>query len=72
MRLWDENPRLPILFISGNPPESLEPGVTLEAGWNFLRKPFSVTELLERIDAPLRLANIGSAEDKRESTAEPR
>src|SRR6188474_2990379 len=39
MRLWERDPALPILFISGNPPESLEPGVSLEPGRNYLRKP---------------------------------
>jgi DNA-binding response OmpR family regulator len=45
-RLWEQDQTLPILFISGNPPDGLEPGVTLEPGKNYVRKPFTVTELL--------------------------
>jgi len=30
VRLWEQEPTLPILFISGYPPEDLARGVTLE------------------------------------------
>jgi DNA-binding response OmpR family regulator len=49
VRLWEQVPTLPILFISGHPPEDLAPGVTLELGQNFLRKPFKLAELLDMI-----------------------
>ena len=52
-RLWEQEPMLPILFISGHPPENLAPGVTLELGRNFLRKPFKVAELLDTIQGML-------------------
>ena len=53
VRLWEQEPTVPILFISGYPPENLAPGVTLELGRNFLRKPFKVAELLDTIQGML-------------------
>jgi two-component system, cell cycle sensor histidine kinase and response regulator CckA len=53
LRLWETDPSLPVVFISGNPPEALEPGVTLEPGKNYLRKPFLVQDLLDLIKSHL-------------------
>lgn len=49
LRLWETDPSLPVLFISGNPPEALEGGVLLQSGKNYLRKPFAIDELLSLI-----------------------
>jgi len=56
VQLWAQEPTLPILFISGNPPEDLAPGVKLELGQNFLRKPFKLAELLDTIQQMLERA----------------
>ena len=61
VRLWEYDPELPILFISGNPPENLAPGVTLECGRNFVRKPFTVTELLDTIQHRLEHVYLPSS-----------
>ena len=49
LRLWHQNPTLPIIFMSGYPPETLGPEITLELGKNFVRKPFTITDLLNTI-----------------------
>jgi two-component system cell cycle sensor histidine kinase/response regulator CckA len=53
LRLWEIQPKMPIIFISGNPPEALEPGIELEPFKNFLRKPFTVEDLLQTIRCKL-------------------
>jgi two-component system, cell cycle sensor histidine kinase and response regulator CckA len=53
LRLWETNPHLPIVFMSGNPPEALEAGINLELRKNFLRKPFTVEDLMETIKGKL-------------------
>lgn len=47
VKLAQQKPGLPVLFISGNAPNHLQSVVTLREGDNFLRKPFSL-ETLER------------------------
>lgn len=42
-------PGLPILFMSGNSPVSVEPAIELHEGVNFLRKPFHPEALLELV-----------------------
>ena len=53
VRLLELKSGLPIIFLSGNPPASLEPGVVLEEGKNFLRKPFSIADLNNALEAQL-------------------
>jgi two-component system, cell cycle sensor histidine kinase and response regulator CckA len=43
-------PELPILFMSGNIPEALEPGIELEEGRNFIQKPFRMPELVAAVE----------------------
>jgi two-component system, cell cycle sensor histidine kinase and response regulator CckA len=52
VKLAQQKPGLPVLFISGNAPNHLESVVPLHEGVNFLRKPFSL-ETLERAIAKL-------------------
>jgi len=52
VKLAQQKPGLPVLFISGNAPNHLQSVVTLREGENFLRKPFSL-ETLERAIAKL-------------------
>ena len=52
-RLWKRKPDLPIIFYSGYPPQTLEPGINLEPGKNFLSKPFAFEELLEIVNKQL-------------------
>jgi DNA-binding response OmpR family regulator len=49
LRLLEISPHLKIIFMSGNTPGSLETGIQLEIGKNFLQKPFSIQELRECI-----------------------
>lgn len=52
VKLAQQKPGLPVLFISGNAPNHLQSMVPLREGENFLRKPFSL-ETLERAIAKL-------------------
>ncbi|HVK57963.1 MAG TPA: response regulator [Candidatus Kapabacteria bacterium] len=52
VKLAEEKPGLPVLFISGNSPQQIQSLVPLHEGENFLRKPFSL-ESLERAIAKL-------------------
>ena len=52
VKLTEQKPGLPVLFISGNAPNQLQTVVPLQEGVNFLRKPFSL-ESLERSIAKL-------------------
>jgi len=52
VKLSEQKPGLPVLFISGNAPNQLQSVVPLREGENFLRKPFSL-ETLERAIANL-------------------
>jgi two-component system, cell cycle sensor histidine kinase and response regulator CckA len=52
-RLWKQKPDLPIIFYSGYPPQTLEPGITLEPGKNFLCKPFVLEELIAIVNRQL-------------------
>ena len=52
LKLSEQKPGLPVLFISGNAPNHLESVVPLREGENFLRKPFSL-DTLERAIAKL-------------------
>ena len=54
-RLWKQKPDLRIIFYSGYPPQTLEPGITLEPGKNFLNKPFVLDELIAIINEQLAL-----------------
>ena len=42
-----EKPNLKILLISGNDPGSLECMIPINAGFNYLQKPFTVSEMRE-------------------------
>lgn len=52
VKLLEQKPGLPVLFISGNAPNHVHSVVPLSEGENFLRKPFSL-ETLERAIANL-------------------
>jgi two-component system, cell cycle sensor histidine kinase and response regulator CckA len=52
VKLMEDKPGLPVLFISGNAPNHIESVVPLEEGRNFLRKPFSL-ETLENMISTL-------------------
>src|SRR3954470_1573774 len=55
LRLIEIRPSLKYILMSGNPPASLETGLPLEPGKNFLQKPFSIAELRQCIDHQLQL-----------------
>jgi len=44
--LLEKQPDLPVIFMSGNPPQSLETAIPIEPGRNFLQKPFLMHELM--------------------------
>ena len=50
-----DKPSLQVLFISGNDPHSLDSIIPLECGFNFLQKPFSVSDM-QRILGRLALS----------------
>ena len=52
VKLFESQPALRVLFISGNAPNHVESAVQLDEGVNFLRKPFSI-ETLERTIATM-------------------
>ena len=52
VKLSEQKPGLPVLFISGNAPNQVQSVVALREGENFLRKPFSL-ETLENAIAHL-------------------
>jgi signal transduction histidine kinase/ActR/RegA family two-component response regulator len=54
--------RIPILFISGYPSGDLVDQGVLRSGVEYLRKPFAIAELIERIRAmlPQQAANVGT------------
>lgn len=54
VKLLEQKPRLPVLFISGNAPAQIHSVVTLREGENFLRKPFSSETLEKTISTLLR------------------
>lgn len=45
LRLAEIKPALRVILMSGNSPDSLEGGIAIEDGVNFLRKPFSIVDL---------------------------
>jgi two-component system cell cycle sensor histidine kinase/response regulator CckA len=47
LRILRQEPDLKFVLMSGNPPSSLEAEFPLEEGVNFLRKPFSMSQLKE-------------------------
>jgi two-component system cell cycle sensor histidine kinase/response regulator CckA len=54
-RLLEQKPSLKVLYMSGNPMDSVESGVVLEEGVNFIHKPFSgraLVALVQRILSP--------------------
>ena len=53
LRLVEINPGLKVVMMSGNAPDSLETGIPIEEGKNFLRKPFLIDELRECVDYQL-------------------
>jgi len=53
LRLLELNPALKVILMSGNTPTSLESGIPLKAGENFLQKPFSIQELKDCIQRKL-------------------
>ena len=54
VRLGNQKPGLPVLFISGNAPNHVKSVVPLNEGENFLRKPFSLETLENAIAKLLR------------------
>ena len=58
LRLLERRPNLKYILMSGNSPASLETGLPLEHGKNFLQKPFSIVELRQCIDNQLQLQAI--------------
>jgi len=50
LRLRNDKPQLNVLFISGNEAESLQSAIPLEAGRNFLQKPFTVADIRKTVD----------------------
>src|SRR5690242_17061992 len=54
VKLSEEKPGLPVLFISGNSPSHVQSVVPLREGENFLRKPFSLDTLERTIASLLR------------------
>lgn len=53
LRLLEERPEIKVIFISGNPKETIRSAVPLEEGVNFLSKPFGVADLERVIEAVL-------------------
>lgn len=45
LRLAELKPSIKIILMSGNLPQALETEISLEAGYNFLQKPFLLDEL---------------------------
>jgi DNA-binding NtrC family response regulator len=50
LKLRNENPGLNVLLISGNELGSFESAIPLEAGRNFLQKPFTVADIKKTVD----------------------
>ena len=50
-RLRDRQSGLPLVFVSGNPPEGADRAWLESAGARFLAKPFSPTELIAAVEA---------------------
>jgi two-component system, cell cycle sensor histidine kinase and response regulator CckA len=55
LRIHEQHPHLPILFVSGWPGERIDPDQLATLRWDFLQKPFTQERLLpavERLLAP--------------------
>ena len=48
-RMLQDNARVKVLFISGNDPATIDSLIPLEAGINFLQKPFTVAEMKKTV-----------------------
>jgi len=48
-RMLEQKPALKILFISGNDPVTLDSVIPLQAGQNFLQKPFTLAQVRRSI-----------------------
>ena len=53
LRLLEERPEIKVIFISGNPRETLRSAIPLEEGVNFLSKPFGVSDMERVIESVL-------------------
>lgn len=53
LRLLEKKPQLKVIFISGNPKQTVKSAIPLEEGVNFLSKPFGVSDLERVIESVL-------------------
>ena len=57
--LRQENPRLKVIYMSGYSPDLTDPNLTLQAGVNFLAKPFQIHQLAQTLRARLNEPEVG-------------
>jgi CheY-like chemotaxis protein len=50
LRIHEQQPRIPVLFVSGWPGEQIDPEQLAALRWEFLQKPFSQKALLPAVE----------------------